>query len=945
MEQAAAGLRPGACGGEAGRDWASLMRARIKASPLAQEEKDALEPLVRNPRSSFRIKGWSVTRSSVAKSPQRALALLETEVPRWHEEITGEHWLTDLARSLREVQSLPSPLREVLLPAVLDRRATLRHAGNPVVPEWMQEHPGEARACLENEAFCGQHRQLTGDGWLEEAGWRWRRAAAAGVFREWLWHWACTGETRLATEGTGELDVETLTPRILEGPLPKVWLDLTGAPWLHSCAVRWKEAESAGPRRAWLWRWACTGEPTLEDADGTRIRLEEQSLDLLEGAFPGFWARVSGDASLQDAAARLRRADGVGLGKDWLTHWVRTGRLQLRDSAGTPVTRATLRSARLAMQPILVLKVLEGRLPAFWSEVMGKPWLQEIADRWGRARAAGSFQRWTWYWACTGNAELRDYTGAGLSVDQFTDVMIQSDLPRVWRDLTGDGSLLEVHQRWTRATESVPSQRVWWRHWAITGRPVLVGASGEPLAADRLGHLTVDLLESSLPEFWMIQTGQPWLKEIADRWALTSAAGSHRDWFWHWACTGEPVLRRPDGQVFDRGNRGHGRLPGDVLRLWGRLVGNPKDGGDPGRTGSRDGDASRWTGLAAGALWTRVLEMRNAFEIRVRSRFHIVVPRETWPAVVLWGSSCLTLFLGILMMKPMAMSPLRAPTGAVNAGGAGPSMSGGGADVPTAVGSTAPAVTTKAPIPLAPIASLPSRKGTAPSRAGPEGFVWIESGTFLMGSPASEEDRYSDEDQHAVTLTQGFWLSDHEVTQGEYQAVMGGNPSLFKGDPNRPVERVSWHDAVRYCRVLTERDRAAGRITELQAYRLPTEAEWEYAARAGLTESSNGDRDALAWHGGNSGDQTHPVKQKAANPWGLHDMLGNVWEWCEDRHGGYPTRSVADPIGPGSSSDRVRRGGSWFSVARYARPAHRGSDDPGARNHHVGFRPAFGPVR
>ncbi|MBM3903475.1 MAG: formylglycine-generating enzyme family protein, partial [Verrucomicrobia bacterium] len=129
-----------------------------------------------------------------------------------------------------------------------------------------------------------------------------------------------------------------------------------------------------------------------------------------------------------------------------------------------------------------------------------------------------------------------------------------------------------------------------------------------------------------------------------------------------------------------------------------------------------------------------------------------------------------------------------------------------------------------------------------PKPAGPSGFVWIPPGTFVMGSPSSEEGRYADEVQHTVTLTQGFWMSDHEVTQSEYQAVMGNNPSVFKGDLNRPVEQVSWDEAVLYCQKLTERERAAGRITAQQAYRLPTEAEWEYAARAGTTGARYGSR-------------------------------------------------------------------------------------------------------
>jgi len=236
-------------------------------------------------------------------------------------------------------------------------------------------------------------------------------------------------------------------------------------------------------------------------------------------------------------------------------------------------------------------------------------------------------------------------------------------------------------------------------------------------------------------------------------------------------------------------------------------------------------------------------------------------------------------------------------------------------------------------------------KLVGPGMGGPPGFVWIPPGTFVMGSPSSEGGRDADEVQHTVTLTQGFWMSDHEVTQGEYQAVMGNNPSYFKGDLNRPVETVSWDEAVLYCQKLTERERAAGRITAQQAYRLPTEAEWEYAARAGTTGARYGELDTIAWWNGNAGNQTHPVKQKAPNAWGLYDMLGNVWEWCSGRYGDYPTGSVTDPTGSPSGSLRVHRGGGWDGDARHARSADRSRLDPGYRYYDLGFRPALSLVR
>ena len=234
-----------------------------------------------------------------------------------------------------------------------------------------------------------------------------------------------------------------------------------------------------------------------------------------------------------------------------------------------------------------------------------------------------------------------------------------------------------------------------------------------------------------------------------------------------------------------------------------------------------------------------------------------------------------------------------------------------------------------------------------PKPVGPAGFVWIPPGTFTMGSPTTEADRYVDEVQHMVTLTQGFWLSDHEVTQGEFEAVMGSNPSWHKGDSNRPVEKVTWESAVLYSQKLTERDRAAGRITSQQSYRLPTEAEWEYAARAGTTGARYGNLDESGWHSGNSGLGPHPVKQKSPNAWGLYDMIGNVWEWCSDRWDDYPTGSAIDPSGPITGTSHVFRGGSWGNGARFSRSASRWGSDSCflCLRNDLGFRPAFGQIR
>ena len=170
------------------------------------------------------------------------------------------------------------------------------------------------------------------------------------------------------------------------------------------------------------------------------------------------------------------------------------------------------------------------------------------------------------------------------------------------------------------------------------------------------------------------------------------------------------------------------------------------------------------------------------------------------------------------------------------------------------------------------------------------------------------------------------------MTQAEWQAEMGTNPSEFSGCGSCPVEQVSWDDAQEFIRSLNGRSGGS-------RYRLPTEAEWEYAARAG----TSGDRyapnlDVIAWYGDNSGDRTQPVGRKAPNAWGLHDMLGNVYEWVQDWKGDYPGGAVTDPGGPGSGSYRVFRGGGWISHARGCRAPIRGGFSPGVRLGILGFR-------
>jgi formylglycine-generating enzyme required for sulfatase activity len=217
-------------------------------------------------------------------------------------------------------------------------------------------------------------------------------------------------------------------------------------------------------------------------------------------------------------------------------------------------------------------------------------------------------------------------------------------------------------------------------------------------------------------------------------------------------------------------------------------------------------------------------------------------------------------------------------------------------------------------------------------------FVWIPSGKFLMGSPEGEEGRYENEGPvHEVEITRGFWLGRYQVTQAQWRGVMGDNPSYFKGD-ERPVERVSWNDVQEFIRRLNER-------LGLTAYRLPTEAEWEYACRAGTrTRYWFGENDSElqyhAWYDGNSRNKTHPVGQKKPNPWGLYDMHGNVWEWCQDwyKKKYYEESPAVDRGGPLSGRKRVLRGGSWLDIARDCRSGTRRSYAPGGRTLNSGFR-------
>ena len=211
-------------------------------------------------------------------------------------------------------------------------------------------------------------------------------------------------------------------------------------------------------------------------------------------------------------------------------------------------------------------------------------------------------------------------------------------------------------------------------------------------------------------------------------------------------------------------------------------------------------------------------------------------------------------------------------------------------------------------------------------------FVRIPAGEFEMGSTSSEA-RSDEQPATRVTISREFYMGKHEVTQGQWEAVMGRNRSEFSGCGNCPVETVTW-DAVQ---------RFIGKLNAMPGealHRLPTEAEWEYAARAGTGGDRYGsDLNAIAWYSGNSGKKTHSVGRKAPNAWGLYDMLGNVWEWVQGWHGTYPDGTVTDPQGePHSESGRVFRGGGWTSNAVFCRATHRLTSPATTGFSNLGFR-------
>jgi formylglycine-generating enzyme required for sulfatase activity len=234
---------------------------------------------------------------------------------------------------------------------------------------------------------------------------------------------------------------------------------------------------------------------------------------------------------------------------------------------------------------------------------------------------------------------------------------------------------------------------------------------------------------------------------------------------------------------------------------------------------------------------------------------------------------------------------------------------------------------------------------------------WSPNGHFLVGSGMDDLEAWDDEKpQHKVTIRRGFWMGQTPVTQRQYQAVMGVNPSYFKGASlDVPVECVSWYDAAAFANKISileglppcfvgddEEMRGVGDegsdYLRCKGWRLPTEVEWEYAARAGTATSRYGELDKIAWYHDNSSRMTHPVGVKQANSWGLYDMLGNVFEWCYDWHQGYSCQATIDPVGVARGTTRVSRGGGWDSDKLRVRAAFRNWFAPLLRFGNLGFR-------
>jgi formylglycine-generating enzyme required for sulfatase activity len=246
------------------------------------------------------------------------------------------------------------------------------------------------------------------------------------------------------------------------------------------------------------------------------------------------------------------------------------------------------------------------------------------------------------------------------------------------------------------------------------------------------------------------------------------------------------------------------------------------------------------------------------------------------------------------------------------------------APAPPAAPAPAPSATpSPAPVKVEPAAPTPPPKTQVNPKDGLT-YVLIPPGKFLMGCSPKDDDCFPDERTvHEVTMTAAFWLGQTDVTQDAYQRVIGRNPSHFKG-ASLPVETVTWADAQAYCQAV--------------GGRLPTDAEWEYAARGGDPSGRYGALDEIAWYEADSRSKTHAVAQKKANAYGLFDMLGNVWQWTADWYADYNASPVTDPSGPAGGTGRTLRGGSWADSARFVRTSEREGALPAHRYNVIGFR-------
>jgi formylglycine-generating enzyme required for sulfatase activity/predicted Ser/Thr protein kinase len=378
-------------------------------------------------------------------------------------------------------------------------------------------------------------------------------------------------------------------------------------------------------------------------------------------------------------------------------------------------------------------------------------------------------------------------------------------------------------------------------------------------------------------------------------------------------------------------------------------------------SGLQHGLDRRWDGIAERCLQVDPGARYESMAALVAELRALQRPRRRrWRVALVGGGALLMVLLGWLLWRGYG--------GDTGAPDSAPEGSEGGAKPVVASRRSAPPSRPRPiarPRPVAADAAVARRPdaGAGPVRkaAAPGRFVRLAPGRFFMGAVVSEQGRTADEVRHRVTLTRAFELQNTPVTQLEFERLMDYNPSRAQGcGPHCPVEKISWHEAVAYCNALSKKKglkpcfRCQGQELstrcQLEAryatpyackgYRLPTEAEWEYAARAGSSRRAPDGSLASGWFLENSGKKAHRVGRRRPNPWGLYDMLGNVYEWCHDWYGRYSPYSATDPVGPARGIARVGRGCYYGCKAIEARYAHRGRGRPDARDHRIGFRVA-----